>query len=148
MADGYYLLNTDGAMQNTGRRTADDPPGEASIAVVLKQIKNGREATVDCFSGSIGPATNDVAEYKALIAGLEYALSLGVTHIRAFMDSEFIVEQINGRARVTQPDLKSHHECVLSLADRFAPGVGFRLAWIPRERNAEADALASAALPR
>ena len=62
------------------------------------------------------------------------------------MDSEFVVEQVNDRAKVHQKDLAPLHSEVASLASEFAPGVGFRLSWVPRERNETADALVQAIL--
>lgn len=155
MADGserakpgdYYLLNTDGAMFNSGKRKHDDPPGEASVAVVFRRIKNGKDRLVFGFSCGIGPASNDVAEYRAVIEGLRFALDLGVTHIRVYMDSEFIVEQINDQADINEDDLRVLHAEVSELTSRFSPSNGFRISWVPRERNDEADALATAALP-
>jgi ribonuclease HI len=145
-SDAYYLLNTDGGMINTGQRRHEDPPGEAAVAVVLSQIRNRREHVIDGFSGAIGPATNDVAEYRALIEGLIYARRRGARKIRAYMDSEFVVEQVNDRAKVHQKDLAPLHSEVARLASEFAPGVGFRLSWVPRERNETADALVQAIL--
>jgi ribonuclease HI len=143
-SDAYYLLNTDGGMSTPKPRRHDDPPGEAAVAVVLRQIRNGKEHLVDGFSCAIGPAANDVAEYCALIEGLVYALGRGARKIRAYMDSEFIVEQVNGRARIDQEDLILLHDEVVELTN--APGVSFRLSWVPRERNQEADSLVRAIL--
>lgn len=67
MEHGYFILNTDGGMYSTGRRSEGDPPGEAAIAVVLKKTKKGRktEITVESFGRRIGPRMNDEAEYEA-----------------------------------------------------------------------------------
>lgn len=145
-SDAYYLLNTDGGMVSTGRLDQADSPGEAAVAVVLSQIRNHKEHVIDGFSASIGRASNDVAEYRALIEGLTYALGRGARKIRAFMDSEFIVEQVNGRAKIGQEDLVSLHSEVLRLVAECASGIGFRLSWVPRERNETADALVQAIL--
>ena len=94
MTSGYFILNTDGGMVSTGRRSDDDPPGKAAIAVVLKKTKKGRktEAVVESFGRTIGAKMNDQAEYEALLEGLRTAIKHGATHVRAFMDSEFVVE--------------------------------------------------------
>ncbi len=148
MAGGYYILNTDGGMDSTGRRSEDDPPGEAAIAVVLRKTKKGRksEILVESFSRRIGPRMNDEAEYVALVEGLQTAIRHGATHLRAYMDSEFVVEQINNRVTPTQEDLIALHEDAQRLIAQLAPKVGFRLSWVPRQRNIEADRLVREAL--
>ena len=148
MTSGYYILNTDGGMASTGRRLDDDPPGEAAIAVVLKKNKKGRktEVVVESFGRRIGPKMNDQAEYEALLEGLRTAIKHEATHVRAFMDSEFIVEQINNGVLPKEKDLVPLYREARKLIKKFAPHVGFRLSWIPRQRNAEADTLVREAL--
>ncbi len=148
MANGYYLLNTDGAMDSTGRRSEDDPPGEAAIAVVLRKAKKGRksEVLVESFSRRIGPRMNDEAEYAALVEGLQTAIRHGATHLRAYMDSEFVVEQINNRVTPIQEGLIASYDDAQRLIAELAPKVGFRLSWVPRQRNDEADRLVREAL--
>ena len=145
---GYFLLNTDGGMDSSGRRSHGDPPGEAAISVVLKQVNknNSKEIAVESFGRRIGKKMNDVAEYEALIEGLKTALKHHATHLRAYMDSEFIVEQINNKVPPEEEDLLPLQEEVHRLIGRFAPKVGFRLSWVPRGRNREADDLAREAL--
>jgi ribonuclease HI len=132
---GYYLLNTDGGMVNDGKRKPGDAAGTAAIAVVLK---NSRDRLVKKFAKSIGPATNDVAEYEALIVGLAFALSLGVERIRVYVDSEVVVDQMNLVSKVNQKDLRDLHKKARDLLQQFAD---FRISWVPRERNQEADGL-------
>lgn len=148
MTSGYYILNIDGGMVSSGRRSDDDPPGEAAIAVVLKKTKKGRktEAVVESFGRPIGPRMNDQAEYEALLEGLRTAIKHGATHVRAFMDSEFVVEQINNGILPKEKDLVPLYKEARKLIKQFAPGLGFRLSWVPRQRNAEADALVREAL--
>lgn len=148
MTSGHYILNTDGGMDSTGRRSEDDPPGEAAIAVVLKKTKKGRknEILVESFGRRIGQRMNDEAEYEALLEGLRTAIKHEVTHVRAFMDSEFVVEQINNGVSPKEKDLVPLFNEARKLIKRFAPGIGFRLSWVPRQRNAEADALVREAL--
>jgi ribonuclease HI len=90
------------------------------------------------ISRTIGPATHNVAEYRGLIEGLKLARGHGVQHIRVYMDSELVVEQLSRRATVKQERLKELHEEANSLVPLFKT---FRIAWIPREMNAEADRL-------
>jgi len=148
MTSGYYILNTDGGMVSSGRRADNDPPGEAAIAVVLKKTKKGRntEAVVESFGRRIGPRMNDEAEYEALLEGLRTAIKHEATHVRAFIDSEFIVEQINNGVTPKEKDLVPLFREARKLIKKLAPDMGFRLSWIPRQRNAEADALVREAL--
>ena len=137
---GYYLLNTDGGMAFNGRRRAGDPLGEAAIGVLLR---TPRLVPLDQVSKAIGPASQNVAEYKALIEGLRLARRHGIERIRVYMDSELVVEQMNGRADVKEPRLRELHEAASGLADEYR---SIRIAWVPREMNAEADGLVRAAL--
>jgi probable phosphoglycerate mutase len=92
---------------------------------------------------SIGHATNNVAEYRALIAGLDDAAKLGATEAAVFMDSKLVVEQMSGRWKVKHPDLVELHAEARTLASRFAR---ISYAWVPRERNSHADRLANEAM--
>jgi ribonuclease HI len=94
-------------------------------------------------SEAIGVATNNVAEYRGLIAGLEAALALGARRLEVRMDSELIVRQAIGRYRVKNPALIPLHNRVLALRSRFDEVV-FR--HVPRDQNKLADALANKAL--
>ena len=94
-------------------------------------------------AASIGRATNNVAEYSGLIAGLEAALDLGADVVAVQMDSKLVVEQMSGRWKVKHPDMKPLAARASALAGRFAE-VSFT--WIPRERNSYADRLANEAM--
>jgi len=96
-------------------------------------------------SEALGVATNNVAEYRGLIAGLEAALALGARRVEVRMDSELIVRQAIGRYRVRNPGLIPLHRRILALRSRFDEVV-FR--HVPRAQNKLADALANAALDR
>ncbi len=91
----------------------------------------------------IGIATNNVAEYRGLIAGLESALALGARRLEARMDSELLVRQAIGRYRVKSPGLIPLHRRVLGLRAQFDEVV-FR--HVPRAQNKLADFLANQAL--
>ena len=133
---GYYLLLTDGSMQASGRREIADPPGEAGIGAVLK---DSRDRMVDSLSKAIGPATKDQAEYRALIEGLELARGFGATRIRVYMDAEYIVDQMNDLADANNPQTTDLHDRARFLLNEFAD---YRISWIPREWNKDADRLA------
>ena len=92
---------------------------------------------------AIGRATNNVAEYRGLIAGLDAASTLGATEVSVQMDSKLVVEQMSGRWKVKHPDLAKLHAEARGLASRFAR---ISYAWIPRERNKHADRLANEAM--
>ena len=139
---GYYLLSTDGGMESTGRRSPEQPPGEAAIGAVLK---TPRMAVLDRILRPIGPATQNVAEYQALIEGLELAREHGIDRLRVYCDSELLVDQLNGASVVRQPHLRSLHENARALVATFA---SIRICWIPREMNIEADTLVRDALRR
>lgn len=130
-----YLLNTDGS----GTGTVDNP-AQGAIGVVLKDPDGHLIAEI---SEQIGPAINTVAEYRALIRGLKLARSRGIQRIRVFLDSELVVDQVNGRAKVRKEHIRPLHAEASSLLHEF-PNI--RISWVPRKWNAEADALAARAL--
>jgi probable phosphoglycerate mutase len=92
---------------------------------------------------AIGRATNNVAEYRGLIAGLDDALNLGAGEVQVLMDSKLVVEQMSGRWRVKHPDLVGLHGQARSLAAQFRR---ISFTWVPREQNAYADRLANEAM--
>ena len=115
-------------------------PGPAAAAAVLSD----REGNVlDEASVVLGRATNNVAEYRGLLLGLERAKALGATEVDVINDSELIAHQVNGRYRVKHPDMVPlHREAVQALRgfDRWT------LRPVPRAQNAAADALVNQAL--
>lgn len=92
---------------------------------------------------AIGRATNNVAEYRGLIAGLDDALKLGAREAAVYLDSKLLVEQMSGRWKVKHPDLIELNAQARRLAARFD---GISYSWIPRERNSHADRLANEAM--
>ena len=138
---GYYLLNTDGGMASGhGRRRSGDPLGHAAIGALLR---TPRLVTVAQISKVICPATHNVAEYRALIEGLKLARNYGIERIRVYMDSELVVDQVNGVSAVRQAHLVELHEVASSLAALFK---SIRISWVPRAMNAQADRLVRDAL--
>ena len=91
----------------------------------------------------IGETTNNVAEYRGLIAGLEQARRLGANEVAVSMDSKLVVEQMSGRWKVKNPGMAELNQQARALASTF-DAVTF--SWIPRERNAHADRLANEAM--
>jgi ribonuclease HI len=117
-------------------------PGPAGIGVVLRAQDGTPIVTLGRF---IGRATNNVAEYKALIVGLEKARELGATKISIKGDSELIVKQMLGEYRVKNPDLKVLYESAQRLFREFDKAtIGHNY----REDNSLADKLANLAMDR
>lgn len=140
LRSGYYLLNTDGGYASDGPRRSGDPLPRAAIGALLR---TRRLVPVAQISKAIGRATHNVAEYHALIEGLTLAREQGIQHIRAYMDSELVVDQMNGVSRVRQSHLNDLHNEASSLRALFK---SIRISWVPREMNAEADDLVRDAL--
>lgn len=91
----------------------------------------------------IGITTNNVAEYRGLIAGLEEARRLGADRVAVRMDSKLVVEQMTGRWKVKHPDMAELNQQARALASTFDE---ISYSWIPRERNKHADRLANEAM--
>jgi ribonuclease HI len=91
----------------------------------------------------IGVTTNNVAEYRGLIAGLEAAAAAGAREVAVSMDSKLVVEQMSGRWRVKHPDLVVLQQEAAALAAGFDR---VTYTWIPRAQNAHADRLANEAM--
>ena len=116
-------------------------PGPAGWGAVVREAATG-EVLLE-RSESIGRATNNVAEYRGLIAGLEEAAKLGATDVEVLMDSKLVVEQMSTRWKVKHPDLVALHQQASALAARFGH---ITFAWIPRTKNSHADRLANEAM--
>jgi len=123
------VLNTDGASRGN--------PGPAGIGVVIS-LPDGTELL--SWGEGIGRATSNVAEYRALVAGLEKARELGAARVELRSDSELLVRQLNGIYRVKSPRLKPLYEQVRNMLGRFE---GWKARHVPRGRNTAADSLAS-----
>jgi ribonuclease HI len=98
---------------------------------------------VDELSERIGLATNNVAEYRAVLRGLERARALGADEVEIVGDSELIVRQLNGAYKVKHPAMKPLHEQAMAALRGFER---WRIRSVPRAQNARADALVNEAL--
>ncbi|SEB25965.1 MULTISPECIES: bifunctional RNase H/acid phosphatase [unclassified Mycobacterium] len=116
-------------------------PGPAGYGAVV--FSADRAEVLAESSASIGVATNNVAEYRGLIAGLEAAAALDADDVAVSMDSKLVVEQMSGRWQVKHPDLIPLNREAVALARRFAR---VSYTWIPRAQNAHADRLANEAM--
>jgi len=126
------IIFTDGASQGN--------PGLAAIGAI---IKDEQGKVITSISQGIGRTTNNQAEYRAIIAALENAVSLGASQVDMRSDSELVVRQINGRYRVKNASLKPLYQRVKQLQSQLK---SFAITHIPRRQNTEADSLASKAL--
>ena len=115
-------------------------PGPAAIGALIKDEQGKPRAHI---SQRIGTTTNNQAEYRALIAALEKAISLGASHVEVRSDSELVVKQITGKYRVKKATLKPLFQQVKQLQNSLED---FTIVHIPREQNTEADNLANRAL--
>lgn len=115
-------------------------PGPAAIGAIIRDERGRLLASI---SQRIGRATNNQAEYRAIIAALEKALALGARQVELNSDSELMVRQIKGQYRVRKEALRPLYQRVKQLQSRLE---GFTVRHIPRQQNREADKLANAAL--
>lgn len=126
---GVTRVHIDGASRGN--------PGPAGIGVLFVG-EDG--AVVERIHRGIGIATNNVAEYSALLAALEHARAIGMTDLEIYSDSELLVRQLQGRYQVKHLSLRPLHTAARELIaglNRFA------IHHVPRELNREADALAN-----
>ncbi len=122
-------LHTDGGARGN--------PGPAGIGVVLED-ESGR--VIDEIARGIGHATNNVAEYTALIAGLELARVRGATDLTVLVDSELVVHQLKGEWKIKNDRLRSLAVAARRLLDSFDSA---SISHVPREENSGADRLAN-----
>ncbi len=128
------IIHVDGASKGN--------PGAAAIGAT---IKDERGQLIACISQRIGHATNNQAEYRAVIAALEKALKMGVRDVDLKADSELVVKQLKGEYRVKRVTLKPLYERVRQLQGKLEL---LTIRHIPREQNAEADNLANRAFTK
>ena len=126
------IIYTDGASLGN--------PGPSAIGATIKDEQGKLIARI---SQRIGWATNNQAEYKAIIAALEEAAKLGAKQVDISSDSQLVVRQISGEYRVKKAGLKPLYQQVKKLQSLLD---GFTITYIPRQQNQEADNLANMAL--
>ena len=132
VTEEIWIVHADGASRGN--------PGPAAIGASVLD-SGGRE--VHTVSERIGRATNNEAEYRSAIAGLEAALALGARSVELRLDSELVVRQLEHRYRVRNERLRPLFNRLVDLRRRFD---SFSVTAVPRARNARADALANQAL--
>ena len=125
------ILRTDGGSRGN--------PGPAGAGFVIEH-----DGEIICRGGRfLGSQTNNVAEYEALIWGLENVAALGFSEVTVFADSELLVKQVNGAYRVKNQGLKPLFARVVALLKGFSRS---RVEHVRREQNAQADAMANEAM--
>jgi ribonuclease HI len=115
-------------------------PGPAAVGAVLA-TPDGE--VVEESAQRIGEATNNVAEYRALLLGLERARALGATEVEVINDSELVARQVAGRYKVKHAGLRPLYDQAMEALQGFER---WSLRSVPREENAHADQLVNAAL--
>jgi ribonuclease HI len=126
------IIHTDGAARGN--------PGPAAIGATIKDAKGN---LMDSISRRIGLTTNNQAEYRSIIAALEKTINLGARYVVLYSDSELVVNQLNGRYKVKKVALRPLYQKIIQLIGALE---SFKISYVPREQNAEADTLANKAL--
>jgi ribonuclease H / adenosylcobalamin/alpha-ribazole phosphatase len=133
--DGHYrdvIIEADGGARGN--------PGPAAYGALLKDADTGQ--VIAEVGEAIGHASNNVAEYRGLIAGLELAAEYAPeASIEVRMDSKLVVEQMSGNWKIKHPDMRP----LAMQANRLAP-LGTTYTWVPRAENKHADRLVNEAL--
>jgi len=125
------VLNVDGGARGN--------PGRAAIGAVISDLDG---TVLEEIAEQIGVATNNVAEYRALLRGVTAARALGADELEIIGDSELVARQLTGDYRVKHAALKPLHAEAL----RALNGMRWTIRTVPRAQNSRADALVNAAL--
>jgi ribonuclease HI len=115
-------------------------PGPAAIAAV---VSDEAGTVLDEAKETIGTATNNVAEYRALLLGLTRARALGADEVEVVNDSELVAKQLQGAYRVKHPAMRPLHLDAITALREFG---AWSIRSVPRADNAHADALVNQAL--
>jgi ribonuclease HI len=126
------VVNVDGGARGN--------PGPAAIGVVVSDPDGN---LLDELSEPIGVATNNVAEYRALLRGIEWARGLGADELEIIGDSELVARQLTGAYKVKHPAMKPLYEEAMAGLRAFA---SWSIRTVPRAENARADELVNQAL--
>lgn len=126
------IIYTDGASRGN--------PGDAGLGVVISGADGQKIGEISEY---LGKTTNNVAEYKALIRGLQEAKRAGATEVEVYTDSELMARQINGAYKVKNEGLVPLYHEAKQLLGQFTSG---KVIHIRREFNKEADKLANLAI--
>ncbi|AZA08854.1 bifunctional RNase H/acid phosphatase [Corynebacterium pseudopelargi] len=129
----HLLIEADGGSRGN--------PGPAGAGTVVRDAESGKVLATLAYV--VGKATNNVAEYRGLLNGLEVAAALGARKVSVRMDSKLVVEQMSGRWKIKHPDMRElAMEC--KAIERGFEQVEYQ--WVPRKENSRADELANEAM--
>ncbi len=131
-SDLKVVVNVDGGARGN--------PGPAAIGIVVSDTDG---TVIDEVAERIGIATNNVAEWRALLRGIERAQALGADEVELISDSELVARQLTGDYKVKHASMKRLHAEALAALSGFDR---WRIRTVPRAQNARADALVNAAL--
>jgi ribonuclease HI len=126
------VVNVDGGARGN--------PGPAAIGVVVSEPDG---TVIDEVAERIGVATNNVAEYRAVLKGIERAQALGASELELIGDSELVARQLTGAYKIKHPSMKPLHAQALAALSGFT---SWRIRTVPRAQNARADELVNEAL--
>ena len=126
------VVNVDGGARGN--------PGPAAIGVVVAEPDG---TVIDEIAEPIGIATNNIAEYRAVLKGIQRAQALGAGEVELIGDSELVARQLTGAYKVKHPSMKPLHAQALAALSGFDR---WRIRTVPRAQNARADALVNEAL--
>jgi ribonuclease HI len=129
---GKVVVHVDGGSRGN--------PGPAAIGVVVSTPDG---AVLDEVAETIGIATNNVAEYRAVLRGIERAAALGASELELVNDSELVAKQLTGAYKVKHPAMKPLYDEAIAALRGFAK---WRIRSVPRAQNAHADRLVNRAL--
>jgi ribonuclease HI len=132
LAGQLLLLYSDGASRGN--------PGEAGAGIAIFDEQGNELLAASLY---LGQCTNNEAEYRALLFGLEKCAEFGSGSIKVHLDSELIVKQIRGEYKVKHPNLKLFHKKALQHLTHFA---SYSIIHVRREKNSRADELANLAI--
>jgi ribonuclease HI len=133
-AKGTLRVNVDGGARGN--------PGPAAIAAV---VHDGDGGVLEEQSAAIGRATNNVAEYRALLLGIERAAALGAKRLELVGDSELVVRQVKGDYKVKDETLRALHRQVTEALEGFDE---WSIRHVRRDENEEADRLVNEELDK
>ena len=129
---GKVVVHVDGGSRGN--------PGPAAVAAVATDVQGGELAERNAY---IGEATNNVAEYRAILLGIELARELGAANVELVNDSELVARQIGGQYKVKHPNMKPLHAEVMAALRAFD---SWQVRSVRREGNERADELVNEAL--
>ena len=139
IAQGYSTLKSKRLYLYTDGGSRGNP-GPSGIGAVI--LDSNRKKIKESFK-YIGETTNNIAEYSALVSGLEEAVALKATDIVVYLDSELLTKQLNGEYKVKDANMKILFDESLSLLKKFD---SFEVRHIERAKNKEADRLVNKAI--